>query len=208
MGLNYDILTKVPVSQDKAQQRSGREATGKCFRLLTKSSFLLLNKTTPPEILKNNLASVVIQLKSMGIDDIMSFDVIDIPPKSLILASLKLLSLLRAIDNKEKLTKDVGCKMVNLPIEPILSKILLISVELGCSKEAIATVSMMCIENLFYTSSNKVIQSHFDEEESDHITMLKIFKEFTIKNSKEKKQFCKKYFLNYWSLKKAIEIET
>lgn len=70
---------------------AGREAAGKCFRLFTEAAFQALQPTTPPEIQRSNLASVVLQLKALGVEDVVGFDFMDPPPKAAIVRSLELL---------------------------------------------------------------------------------------------------------------------
>lgn len=86
--LGADSLQVVPVSQAQARQRSGRagrEAPGKAYRLYTEASFSELPPATPPEILRTNLASVVLQLKALGVSDVLGFDFLDPPPRAAII---------------------------------------------------------------------------------------------------------------------------
>ncbi|GFR51843.1 hypothetical protein Agub_g14310, partial [Astrephomene gubernaculifera] len=83
--LGLESLAVVPVSQAQARQRSGRagrEGPGKAYRLYTEADFGQLEATTPPEITRCNMSSVVLQLKAMGIDDVVNFDFMDPPPKT------------------------------------------------------------------------------------------------------------------------------
>ncbi|KIY98086.1 RNA helicase [Monoraphidium neglectum] len=83
--LGADSLQVVPVSQAQARQRSGRagrEGPGKAYRLYTLESFKALAPTTPPEILRSNLASTVLQLKALGVEDVVGFDFMDKPPRA------------------------------------------------------------------------------------------------------------------------------
>jgi HrpA-like RNA helicase len=93
-------LQVVPVSKAQARQRSGRagrEAPGKCFRLYPEAAFQALPDTTPPEILRVSLATVVLQLKAIGIHDVCDFDFMDPPPKATLLKALELLYALQAL---------------------------------------------------------------------------------------------------------------
>lgn len=76
---------------------AGREAPGKAFRLYTESSFNQLAGTTLPEIQRVNLASVALQLKALGFDDLLGFDFMDKPPRSALLRALELLYALGAL---------------------------------------------------------------------------------------------------------------
>lgn len=78
----------------------GREAPGKAYRLYTERAFDDLEPTTLPEIQRTNLCSVVLQLKALGINDVLGFDFMDAPPRAAILRSLELLLALGALDSK------------------------------------------------------------------------------------------------------------
>jgi ATP-dependent RNA helicase DHX8/PRP22 len=109
--LGADSLQVVPVSQAQARQRSGRagrEAPGKAFRLYTEDAFAALPPTTPPEITRVNLGSVVLQLKALGVSDVAGFDFMDPPPQGAVIRSLELLYALGALDSTGQLTPDTG----------------------------------------------------------------------------------------------------
>jgi ATP-dependent RNA helicase DHX8/PRP22 len=109
--LGADSLQVVPVSQAQARQRSGRagrEAPGKAFRLYTEDAFAALPPTTPAEITRVNLGSVVLQLKALGVSDVAGFDFMDPPPQGAVIRSLELLYALGALDSTGQLTPDTG----------------------------------------------------------------------------------------------------
>ena len=99
--LGVDSLQVVPISQAQARQRSGRagrEAAGAAFRLYTEEAFHEeLPETTAPEILRSNLGAVVLQLKALGVDDILAFEFIDPPPRAAVLRALEMLFALGAL---------------------------------------------------------------------------------------------------------------
>jgi len=87
-----ESLVVVPVSQSAANQRAGRAGritAGKCFRLFTEQSFLELPVKTTPEMLRTNLATVVLQLKAMGIDNVVHFDFMSPPPSAAMIRALE-----------------------------------------------------------------------------------------------------------------------
>ena len=117
-----DTLAVAPISRAAARQRAGRagrEAPGKCFRLYTEEAFHGLPAATRPEILRANLGGVVLQLKALGIDDVLSFPLLDPPPRAALLRSLELLYALGALDDSGKLT-GVGTSMARFPLEPMV----------------------------------------------------------------------------------------
>jgi len=119
-----------PISQASAKQRAGRAGRtkpGKAFRLYTESAYLEeLSENTYPEILRSNLASVVLMLKKLGIQNLVNFDFLDPPAPETLMRALELLNFLGAIDQEGELT-DLGVLMADFPLEPQLSKMALVS---------------------------------------------------------------------------------
>jgi ATP-dependent RNA helicase DHX8/PRP22 len=105
--------------------------------------------TNVPEIQRTNLASTVLSLKAMGINDLLSFDFMDPPPLETMVMAMEQLHALSALDDEGLLTK-LGRRMAEFPLEPQLSKMLIMSVQLGCAEEALTIVSMLSVQNVFY----------------------------------------------------------
>ena len=99
---------------------------------------------TIPEIQRTNLTNTVLMLKAMGINDLISFDFMDSPPVQTLVGALENLYALNALDDEGLLTR-LGRKMAEFPLEPSLSKMLLTSVDLGCSDEIITIVAMLSV---------------------------------------------------------------
>jgi ATP-dependent RNA helicase DHX8/PRP22 len=117
-----DTLAVAPISRAAARQRAGRagrEAPGKCFRLYTEESFHALAPATRPEILRANLGGVVLQLKALGVGDVLEFPLLDPPPRAALLRSLELLYALAALNDAGELTK-TGTTMARFPLEPMV----------------------------------------------------------------------------------------
>ncbi|PNW80770.1 hypothetical protein CHLRE_07g329150v5 [Chlamydomonas reinhardtii] len=217
--LGLESLAVVPVSQAQARQRSGRagrEGPGKAYRLYTEADFSQLAATTPPEITRCNLASVVLQLKAMGIDDVLGFDFMDPPPRTAILRSLELLFALGALDNSGKLTEEVGLRLSRLPVDPMFGRVLLAAAELGCGVEALAVVAMVSADNVFHTPRQKeaewrAARLKFLSREGDHLTLLNVFRgfmELPKESHKARTGWCSDNFINIRALRKAEDIYT
>lgn len=150
-GLNLDTLLSGPVSRSAAKQRAGRagrEAPGHCYRLYTEADFTALDPDTKPEILQTDLSSLVLTLKSHGVDDVLRFPLLTPPPrKSLEAALLHLLSLDALNEDSGGIT-DMGRKMALLPLKPELARILLASTtrELDCVDEVVDIVAGLALE--------------------------------------------------------------
>uniref|UniRef100_A0A8W8KCT8 Helicase C-terminal domain-containing protein n=1 Tax=Magallana gigas TaxID=29159 RepID=A0A8W8KCT8_MAGGI len=136
--IGMDALQIFPISQANANQRSGRAGRtgpGHCYRLYTQRQYkdeLLTN--TVPEIQRTNLANVVLLLKSLGVQDLLQFHFMDPPPQDNILNSMYQLWITGALDNTGSLTP-LGRQMVEFPLDPSLSKMLIVSLDMGCSAE-------------------------------------------------------------------------
>ena len=143
--IGMDALQIYPVSQANANQRSGRAGRtgpGVAYRLYTNRQYkeeLLANSV--PEIQRTNLANVVLLLKSLGVQELLKFHFMDPPPEDNIMNSMYQLWVLGALDNTGCLTT-LGRNMVEFPLDPALSKMLIVSVEMGCSAEILVRPSI------------------------------------------------------------------
>ena len=150
-----ESLIVTPVAKASANQRAGRAgrvAPGKCFRLYTKWAYLNeLEDNTIPEIQRTNLGSVVLMLKSLGINDLIHFDFMDPPPAETLLRALEQLYALGALNDRGELTK-LGRRMAEFPCDPQMAKSIIIADKYGCVAEAISVGAMLSAGCLLYTS--------------------------------------------------------
>lgn len=210
---DIESLVVAPISKASARQRSGRAGRvrpGKCYRLYTEDYFL---KQMPgegiPEMQRSNLVSTVIQLKALGIDNILGFDWPSPPSPQAMIRALEVLYSLQILDDDAKLTSPTGFQVAELPLDPMISKMILASNELGCSDEIITIAAVLSIQSVWVIARG--VQKEQDEAklrfaaaEGDHITFLNVYKGFL--ESKKSSQWCYKNFLNYQSMKKVVEI--
>jgi ATP-dependent RNA helicase DHX8/PRP22 len=156
--LGMDNLVIAPISQASSRQRAGRAGRtgpGKCYRLYTEDQFYNeMLPTTVPEIQRTNLANTVLILKAMGINDLIHFDFMDPPPVQTMISAMETLYNLGALDDEGLLTK-LGRMMAEFPLAPHLAKMLLTSVDLGCTDEVITIVAMLSVQNIFYRPRDK-----------------------------------------------------
>lgn len=96
---------------------------------------------TIPEIQRTNLAAVVLQLKSLGVKNLLEFDFMDPPPQENILNSMYQLWIINAFDNTGELT-DAGQKMNEFPLDPSLAKMLIAAHEQNCTAEVLVTITI------------------------------------------------------------------
>ncbi|CAD6884821.1 unnamed protein product [Tilletia laevis] len=212
--VGMDSLQITPISQANSNQRSGRAGrtgAGVAYRLYTEMAFrneLFANAI--PEIQRTNLANTVLLLKSLGVKNLLEFDFMDPPPQDNILNSMYQLWVLSALDNIGNLTS-VGKKMSEFPMEPSLSKILIASVEYGCSSELLTIVSMLSVPTVFYRPKERAEESDAAREkffvaESDHLTLLHVYTQWRMNGYKD--SWCIGHFLHAKLLRKAREVRT
>ncbi|EDS35805.1 ATP-dependent RNA helicase DHX8 [Culex quinquefasciatus] len=207
-----DSLVVTPISQAAAKQRAGRAGRtgpGKAYRLYTERAYRDEMLPTPvPEIQRTNLATTVLQLKTMGINDLLHFDFMDAPPVESLVMALEQLHSLSALDNEGLLTR-LGRRMAEFPLEPNLSKLLIMSVALNCSDEVLTIVSMISVQNVFYRPKDKQAladqkKAKFNQIEGDHLTLLAVYNSW--KNNKFSNAWCYENFVQIRTLKRAQDV--
>ncbi|XP_074273475.1 putative pre-mRNA-splicing factor ATP-dependent RNA helicase DEAH5 isoform X2 [Silene latifolia] len=207
-----DSLVVTPISQASAKQRAGRAGRtgpGKCYRLYTESAYRNeMSPTSIPEIQRSNLGMTTLTMKAMGINDLLSFDFMDPPPPQALISAMEQLYSLGALDEEGLLTK-LGRKMAEFPMEPPLSKMLLASVDLGCSNEIITIIAMIQTGNVFYRPREKQSQADqrkakFFQQEGDHLTLLAVYEAWKAKNFSG--PWCFENFIQSRSLRRAQDV--
>ncbi|GER51430.1 ATP-dependent RNA helicase [Striga asiatica] len=210
--LGLDSLVITPISQASAKQRAGRAGRtgpGKCYRLYTESAFHNeMLPTSIPEIQRINLAMTTLNLKAMGINDLLSFDFMDPPAAQALISAMEQLYSLGALDEEGLLTK-LGRKMAEFPLDPPLSKMLLASVDLGCSDEILTIIAMITTGNIFYRPREKQAQADqkrakFFQPEGDHLTLLAVYEAWKAKNFSG--PWCFENFVQSRSLRRAQDV--
>ncbi|KDR85685.1 hypothetical protein GALMADRAFT_234699 [Galerina marginata CBS 339.88] len=210
--LGMDSLVVMPISQAQARQRSGRAGRtgpGKCYRLYTEAAYR--NEMLPnsiPDIQRTNLAATILQLKAMGVNDLLSFDFMDPPPAQTMLTALESLYALSALDDEGLLTR-LGRKMADFPMDPPMAKMLIASVELGCSEEILSVVAMLSVQSVFYRPKEKQGQADskkakFHQPEGDHLTLLTVYNGWKAANFSN--PWCYENFIQARSMRRAQDV--
>ncbi|XP_005103973.1 probable ATP-dependent RNA helicase DHX35 [Aplysia californica] len=207
-----ESLVIIPVSQASANQRAGRAGrvrAGKAYRLYTEEEFDKLPVSTAPEMQRSDLAPVILQLKALGIANVLRFHFMSPPPAQNMVRGLELLYALGAIDDAGNLTSPLGLQMVEFPLSPSFSKMLLSSGEFGCTEEALIVCAMTQIQNVFVTPSDRKMAAEkerrkFSVMEGDHLSLVNVYKSF-IKYG-QNSRWCHEHCLNYKGLNRAVEI--
>ncbi|OAD02309.1 hypothetical protein MUCCIDRAFT_164241 [Mucor lusitanicus CBS 277.49] len=146
--------------------------------------------------------------KSMGINDLLHFDFMDPPPENNLIQALEQLYALQALDDEGLLTR-LGRKMAEFPLDPQLSKMLIQSVDLGCSEEILTIVAMLTAQNVFYRPKEKQAQADqkkakFHQPEGDHLTLLTVYNGW--KGSKFSNAWCFDNYIQARSMKRAQDV--
>ncbi|MGQ0285626.1 ATP-dependent RNA helicase HrpA [Pasteurellaceae bacterium 22721_9_1] len=226
----YSYRTKVqrlpiePISQASANQRKGRcgrVSEGICIRLYSEEDFNNRPEFTDPEILRTNLASVILQMTALGLDDIDAFPFVDAPDKRNIQDGIKLLEELEAFQfvktkfgEKRQLTQ-TGRQLAQLPVDPRLAKMLLTAVKYNCLHEVMIIVSALSIQDPRERPQEKQQSAddkhrRFADKKSDFLAFVNLWQFIqTQQKDLSKNQFrrlCQKDYLNYLRIREWQDI--
>ncbi|KAG2541246.1 probable pre-mRNA-splicing factor ATP-dependent RNA helicase DEAH2 isoform X1 [Panicum virgatum] len=210
--IRVESLLVSPISKASAHQRAGRAGRtqpGKCFRLYTEKSFNEdLQPQTYPEILRSNLANTVLTLKKLGIDDLVHFDFMDPPAPETLMRALEVLNYLGALDDDGNLTQ-LGEMMSEFPLDPQMSKMLVISPKYNCSNEILSISAMLSVPNCFLRpreaqKAADEAKARFGHIDGDHLTLLNVYHAY--KQNNEDPQWCYENFINARALKSADNV--
>ncbi|TYA32753.1 ATP-dependent RNA helicase HrpA [Aggregatibacter actinomycetemcomitans] len=213
-----------PISQASANQRKGRcgrVSEGICIRLYSEEDFNNRPEFTDPEILRTNLASVILQMTALGLDDIEAFPFVDAPDKRHIQDGVKLLEELGAFETvktkfgeKRQLTQ-IGRQLAQLPVDPRLAKMLLSAVNFGSVYEVMIIVSALSIQDPRERPTEKQQAAdeknrRFADKKSDFLAFLNLWNYLQEQQKAlSKNQFrrqCQKDFLNYLRIREWQDI--
>lgn len=197
-----ESLLVQPISKASSRQRAGRagrEAPGECYRLYCENSFSSLEEETPPEILRTNLANVILTMKASGIEDVPGFDYVDAPPMDAIARGLEELLALRALDSRNGQLTPVGKLMAECPLPPQLSRVLVEAGKLRCTDEVLTILAMLSADTLFITSGDDrdlaaSARAAFRHPLGDHLTLLAVHNAWLANNCEP--AWCKEHFID------------
>ena len=221
----YSFRTKVqrlpiePVSQASANQRQGRcgrIAAGVCLRLYSEADFLQRPEFTDPEILRTNLAAVVLQMLVLGLGEVEDFPFINPPDPRMVRDGYKLLEELGAVTPAGQLT-GVGRRMARLPVDPRLARMVLAASEQGCLEEVLVIASALAVQDPRERPTEKqqqADQSHarFRHPRSDFMAWLNLWRYYEEQrqalSNNQLAKLCKREFLSYLRMREWRDIHT
>ncbi|MEV7738774.1 ATP-dependent RNA helicase HrpA [Streptomyces sp. NPDC088921] len=224
----YSHRTKVqrlpiePVSQASANQRKGRcgrTSDGVCIRLYSEEDFDGRPEFTDAEILRTNLASVILQMTAAGLGDIEKFPFIDPPDHRNIRDGVQLLQELGALDPAQKDVRkrltDTGRKLAQLPVDPRLARMVLEADKNGCVREVMVIAAALSIQDPRERPADKQTQAdqqhaRFKDETSDFLAYLNLWR-YVREQQKERgsssfRRMCKQEYLNFLRIREWQDI--
>ncbi|KAH9885967.1 P-loop containing nucleoside triphosphate hydrolase protein [Xylariomycetidae sp. FL2044] len=214
--LRVESLLVSAISKASAQQRAGRAGRtkpGKCFRLYTEKAFKEeLIEQTYPEILRSNLANTVLELKKLGVEDLVHFDLMDPPAPETMMRALEELNYLACLDDEGDLT-NLGSIASEFPLDPALAVMLISSPEFYCSNEILSITSLLSVPQVFLRPAQKrreadEMKALFKHTDGDHLTMLNVYHAFKSVQMRgdDLKNWCHNHYLSYRHLASADNV--
>ncbi|HEX4705693.1 MAG TPA: ATP-dependent RNA helicase HrpA, partial [Pseudonocardiaceae bacterium] len=211
--LKVQRLPIEPVSQASANQRSGRcgrTSDGVCIRLYAEDDFYARPEFTDPEILRTNLASVILQMTALGLGDLAAFPFIDPPDRRNIADGVQLLQELGALDpdakDERKRLTDVGRQLARLPIDPRLARMVVEADRNGSMREVLVVAAALSIQDPRERPTDAeqaARQQHarFADQDSDFVSYLNLWQYLREQqkqlSSNRFRKLCRAEFLNY-----------
>ncbi|MBD3647182.1 MAG: ATP-dependent RNA helicase HrpA, partial [Pseudomonadales bacterium] len=219
----YSVRSKVqqlpiePISRASAEQRKGRcgrVSEGVCFRLYSEDDFESRPEFTPPEILRTNLASVILQMLVLRLGDISKFPFVERPDQRQINDGFQLLRELEAVDAKNRITR-LGKDMARIPIDLRLARMLLAASKTGCLKEVLIIVSALSIQDPrdrphdHQQAADEAHRRHWHDE-SDFMAFVNLWNFY--EDSRQRlsqnrlRKFCREQFLSFLRMREWRDI--
>jgi ATP-dependent helicase HrpA len=233
----YSYRTKVqrlpiePISRASADQRKGRcgrVEAGICIRLYSEADFDSRPEFTEPEILRTNLASVILQMTALGLGDVGRFPFVDPPDQRNVKAGVQLLEELGAVtpgraapgraarDGGRRLTK-VGRRLVALPVDPRLARMVVEADRLGCLREVLVIAAALSVQDPRERPADQQAQAdqkhaRFRDQSSDFLTLLNLWRHVRRQQkelgSSAFRRMCRAEYLNYLRIREWQDLES
>jgi ATP-dependent helicase HrpA len=212
----FQRLPIEPVSQASADQRRGRcgrVGEGICIRLYAEDDYLARPRYTEPELLRTNLASLVLQMAALGLGDPQQFPFLDAPDARLLNDGYRLLQELNAVDGDRRITR-LGRQMAALPVDPRLARVLVEAGRTGCAEEALTLVSFLSIQDPRERPADKTEaadEKHalFADERSDFVAVLNLWaasREPANGGNRVLRHWCRTHFLSFVRMREWADL--
>jgi ATP-dependent helicase HrpA len=222
----YSLRTKVQrlpieaISQASAAQRSGRcgrVEAGIAIRLYSEEDFLGRPEFTDPEILRTNLASVILQMTSLGLGDVARFPFVEPPDRRNVAAGVQLLEELGALSPADSRLTTLGRRLARLPIDPRLGRMILEAERLGCTREILVIAAALSLQDprerpLEEQARADQLHARFTDPGSDFLTWLNLWRHLRTQQREQSssafRRMCKREFLNYLRVREWQDFES
>ncbi len=209
----YSYRTKVQrlpieaISQASANQRMGRcgrISEGVCFRLYSEEDFCNRPEFTDPEIIRTNLASVILKMLHMRIGDIRDFPFVEAPDHRLINDGFSLLTELQAVNSRGELTP-IGRQLCRIPVDPRMGRMLMAAAKEGALREVLVIVSALSVQDPRERPADKqqaADEKHrqWQDKESDFVVLLNLWQHFEEQrqalNRSQFDKYCRRQFIS------------
>ncbi len=201
-------------SADQRAGRCGRTGPGVCVRLYSEQDYRSRSDFTPPEVLRTNLASVILQMKLLHLGEPASFPFVEPPDGRLIRDGYETLRELQAIDDHDQLT-DLGQRLARLPVDPRLGRIVLAGHEHHCAREAMIISAGISVQDprerpIDRAQDADAARERFRDELSDFMSLLNLwrfFHEQSEKLSRSKlRAMCRTNFISHSRMREWIDV--
>ena len=206
------------ISQAAARQRSGRcgrVSAGVCIRLFSEEDFNSRTEFTDPEIIRSNLAAVILRMAALKLGDVAAFPFLEMPDSRYINDGFQVLLELGAVNEHNGLTK-LGEQMALLPIDPKIARILLAAKKHDCMAEILVIASVLSIQDprerpLEARDAAAKAHERFTDKQSDFLAYLNIWDSFQRErdkglSNKQLVQWCRQYFLSHLRMREWREL--
>ncbi|HEY2399775.1 MAG TPA: ATP-dependent RNA helicase HrpA, partial [Steroidobacteraceae bacterium] len=203
-------------SADQRKGRCGREAEGICIRLYSEDEFDRAEDFTPPEVLRTNLASVILRMATLGLGEPENFPFLDPPDTRLVNDGVRLLQELKAMDEERRVTS-LGAKIAGLPVDPRLGRMLLAASHHNCVTEMLVITSFLEAQDPRERPSDAQqasAEKHalFADARSDFITVLNLWKAFKEQaaavSGSQLRKWCREHFLSFLRMREWQELHS
>jgi ATP-dependent helicase HrpA len=196
-------------SADQRKGRCGREAEGICIRLYSEDDFTQREDFTPPEVLRTNLASVILRMAALGLGEPESFPFLDPPDTRLVNDGVRLLQELKAMNDERQVTS-LGRQIAGLPVDPRLGRMLLAASHHNCLTEMLAIAAFLEAQDPRERPTDAQQQASekhalFSDARSDFVTVLNLWRAFnehsTVLSGNQLRKWCREHFLSFMRMR-------
>ncbi|EED91853.1 atp-dependent RNA helicase, partial [Thalassiosira pseudonana CCMP1335] len=223
----FDRLIVCPISKASAQQRTGRAGrvrSGKCYRLYSEQDFNAFEEDTAPEIQRCNLTTLIMTIKALGVNNVLSFDLMSIPSIEALSHGMESLYALGTLDDGAKLTA-LGEEMVYFPTDPRVSRMLLASLDMESREDTpsmieklivgdvLTVAATLQVRNLFLQPRTERQWSAYDDamadlldRSGDHVTMVHLFDLVDHSNKLLSEDECRERFVNRVAMQRVLDV--